>query len=88
MRVKRQCERDFSLSSPLHLLSDPLCQRCSGAQRGRRSAGAHAAAERGGAARIGGSAAETGGVTGAIGTDWLISHSHLRGIKEQEAWWV
>lgn len=35
----------------------------------------------GGGAGAGG----TAGVMGAIGTDWLISHSHLRGIKDQEA---
>lgn len=74
----------FSLSSPLHLLPDPVCQRWPGAQRG----GVAAAPLGLTLPRIGGSAAETVGVTGAIGTDWLISHSHLRGIKEQEAWWV
>lgn len=51
---------------------------------GCRSTVAHTGKERGeGAARIGGGAAETVGVTGVVGTDWLISHSHLQGIKDR-----
>ncbi len=41
-----------------------------------------------GAAKIEGGAGGTVGVTGAVGTDWLISHSHPQGIKDREGWWV
>lgn len=30
----------------------------------------------------------TVGVMGVVETDWLISHSHLQGIKDREAWWA
>lgn len=80
-----------SLSSAhLTLLADPLCEcwssaRCSvflvwlSLHCGTHWEGAGGKELRG----IGGGAAETVGVTGVVGTDWLISHSHLQGIKDR-----
>lgn len=81
-----------SLSSAhLTLLADPLCECWSSARCSvflvwlslRCDTHWEGAGE--GAARIGGGAAETVGVTGVVGTDWLISHSHLQGMEDREA---
>lgn len=90
--VKLGPEQDFMSRSSAHLTLryDPLCEcwssaHCSVFWCGCRSTVAHTGYEQEGAVRIGGGAGETVGVTGVGGTDWLISHSHLQGIKDREA---
>lgn len=78
------------LLAHLTLLPDPFCECRSSTEcvlvwpSLRR--GTHQRGE--GAARFGGGAAVTVEVMGVVGTDWLISHSHPWGMKDQEAQWV